>query len=192
MNDQTISQSGNVAGGDVVAGNKYDNSVKNFFADPPSTMPVLDELYRKFKDEVKSDPELRSNIDKFNYFTMPYQGDVLGLEAKLRSGQFNNIVEYALAAKEIFHKQLYKNQFYESAQKINCFLLSLVQSYFNTYVYPQICDGMKGSEVIILVQERIVDPLLSQLGENVLDLMADDIQGMVYFLTGNCHIKWSV
>jgi hypothetical protein len=30
----------------------------------------------------------------------------------------------------------------------------------------------------------------NQVGENVLSFIHKDYQGMVYFLTGNCHIEW--
>lgn len=40
------------------------------------------------------------------------------------------------------------------------------------------------------VYEIVVGPVNEMLGENVLELKANDVAGMVYFLTGNCHITW--
>lgn len=190
MTGNEVQQIGNSAGNDIVGRDKYDNrtTIHNY----PSGLrvPALTSFYERYKDDVANNRELKENIEKFNYYTTPFKGDVIGLEAKLQNGGFGDIIEYAQEAKESFHKQLYRNQFSESAQLINCHLLSIVQSYFETYIMPKIRSGMQQEEVIVLVQERIVTPLLHELGENILNLMAIDIQGMVYFLTGNCHIKW--
>jgi hypothetical protein len=47
------------------------------------------------------------------------------------------------------------------------------------------------TEIKRAVQHEIIDPIEAMLGENVLDLYADEINGMLYFLTGNCHIRWT-
>jgi hypothetical protein len=41
-----------------------------------------------------------------------------------------------------------------------------------------------------LVQSQIISPVSELLGENVLDIYPDELSGMLYFLTGNCHIRW--
>jgi hypothetical protein len=41
------------------------------------------------------------------------------------------------------------------------------------------------------IKDEIINVLLQKLGENILEIYADSISGMLFFLTGNCHIKWS-
>lgn len=190
MSENKVNQSGNVSGGNITGRDSYDYSTTNYNYGHTPGVAVLTSLYERYKDDIANDRKLKANIEKFDYYTSPFKGDVIGLEAKLANGGFEDIVEFAKEAKEAFHKQLYRNQFFETAQIINCHLLSIVQSYFETYIRPKIRSGMKQEEVLVLVQEKIVTPLLGELGENSLNLVMIDIQGMVYFLTGNCHIKW--
>jgi hypothetical protein len=41
------------------------------------------------------------------------------------------------------------------------------------------------------IQDEIVDVLSQKLGENILEIYNDCILGILYYLTGTCHIKWS-
>ena len=43
---------------------------------------------------------------------------------------------------------------------------------------------------ILRIDDKVIKPAIFVLGENVLKLLKEDINGMIYFLTGNCHIKW--
>jgi hypothetical protein len=70
-------------------------------------------------------------------------------------------------------------------------LLALVESYFENEIRPQISLGKTSEEIKTLIQQLIVIPLLLELEENLLGFNASDINGMLYFLTGNCHIKWT-
>jgi hypothetical protein len=46
----------------------------------------------------------------------------------------------------------------------------------------------------VVIQRALVDsvitPIEDVLGENPLLLDAVEVMGMIYYLTGNCHIRW--
>ncbi|HGA6848753.1 TPA: ABC-three component system protein [Salmonella enterica subsp. enterica serovar Virchow] len=45
----------------------------------------------------------------------------------------------------------------------------------------------------MIVDEKIssiIDELYTSLGENLLELTAKDLLGLLFFLGGNCHIRW--
>lgn len=188
MGDNEVIQSQNEAGGDM-AGRDV---IKNYtYYSSSHSISTLESLYRRFEDEKRTNPALKEFIDGLDYYNKPIDGNVLGVEQKLKDGKHESFVEFALLKKEQYHKLLYRYQFSEVAQKINFHLLGLVESYFMTYIYPKICDGRSTEEIQNTIQERIINPLLDQLGENTLGFSAGDIQGMIYFLTGNCHLKWT-
>ena len=41
-----------------------------------------------------------------------------------------------------------------------------------------------------LVDVHVYAKIAECLGENILELYDDEIAGMLFYLTGNCHIKW--
>lgn len=189
MDDNEIRQSGNIVVGDQAG---RDVHKPNYvFQRSDIAISYMSELLRRFAEEQQNNLKLNGLIDDLDYYNSPLTGDVLGLEQKLTHGNRESFIDYALRAKERFHKKLVKYQFFESAQKINVHLLALVQSYFEYHIAPKIHSAASAEEISTLVQELVINPLLGQLEENTLGFTALDINGMLYFLTGNCHIKWT-
>lgn len=189
MNENNVTQSGNVVGGDVAARDIHKPSY--VFPRSQDAILYMSDLLRRFREEQDGNTRLNQLIDDLDYYNCPLAGDVLGLEQKLKDGNRESFIDFALRAKERFHKKLVKYQFSESAQKINVYLLALVQSYFENHISPKIHSGCSAEELSSLIQELLINPLLGQLQENTLGFTAFDINGMLYFLTGNCHIKWT-
>ena len=79
---------------------------------------------------------------------------------------------------------------YESAQKIYAYLLGEVWNRFNLLVVPGIKEGGSKLEVDELIQDKVIGPVLDLIPENVFDLYPPHITGMLFFLTGTCHVKW--
>ena len=84
-----------------------------------------------------------------------------------------------------------KNEHSETAQHIYAFLLAKVYSRFETHIYSRLNEGHPEEYINQLVDELIVKPLEDLLGNNLLHIYEDEINGMIYFLMGNCHIKWN-
>jgi hypothetical protein len=41
-----------------------------------------------------------------------------------------------------------------------------------------------------LISEKVLAPTNAMLGENDLQITSIDVLGLLYFLGGNCHIRW--
>lgn len=190
MSNNNVYQSDNKVDGDQ-AGRDVNKNTNYSFDRSKETITYMTTLLSKFKEECSSNVQLSTFIEDFDYYQRPYNDDVIGLEQKLIDGGREDFIGYALKTKERFHKKLIKYQFFESAQKINVHLLALVESYFENEIRPKINKGQSSDEIKTLIQELIVNPLLNELEENLLGFSAADINGMLYFLTGNCHIKWT-
>ena len=191
MSDNKTKQEGNTVGGDQAARDIIKSTT--YGGAMPAVAPeAIKSLMAKLAQQRADDPQLDKFIEELEYYYQPVKGNVLGLEAKLSEAQKPaSFVEYALRVKEVYHKKLLRNQFSETAQKINVQLLALVQSYFMNHIHPKICDGAEPSLVQALVMDSVITPLMHQLDTNTLGFTSQDVEGMLYFLTGNCHINWS-
>ncbi|TGE22661.1 ABC-three component system protein [Hymenobacter metallicola] len=189
------SQSQVSAGGDVVAGNlnRTTTSHNYFGSSGNSRVDYLAALGRQFLAEQEQNQGIGHIIDKLLRYSTPVQEEatlMIGLESKLEEGGYVPYMHFAAQTKEHFTKHLFKYQFSESAQKMYAFLLAKVYTCFGQHVYPAIVQGSPPQEVMQLVEVHVYAKIVDCLGENILELYDDEIAGMLFYLTGNCHIKW--
>lgn len=152
----------------------------------------LQDLYEKFQKEKNENKELREFCEELDYFNSVIKGDVIGLEEKLKNGRREDMIEYAKELKERFHKKLLQTSQYSLvAQDINIYLLTKVRRGFIMEIYKLICDDEPQEKINMLITERIINPVKTDLGTNLFRYNEEDIMGMIFFLTGNCHIKWN-
>lgn len=171
--------------GDNIGGNKL------VFQTTNSRHAKLKELFKKYEYEKENNIQLQHIFSDLEHYMSSRDVEIIGLEEKMKRGGRENLIDYAMEVKEFYSKKLVRNQFYESAQKINVYLLALVKTYYMTNIYPQVCKG--ADEILInqLITDKITNPLLDALEGDTLGFNSEDIQGMLYYLTGNCHIRWN-
>jgi hypothetical protein len=174
--------------GDNVGGNK-NTYYSNY---PTANHSRLKELFKLLEEEQKENIQVQDIISDLERFTLPIVHEVKGLERKLEeSGRFS-IIEYALETKELYSKKLVLYTFFESAQKVNVYLLALVKSYYMRSIYPLVCDeNVSESHINDMILDKIINPILGSLEGDCMGFTAEHIDGMIYYLTGNCHIKWT-
>lgn len=187
MSDGKVSIDGSEIKGDVAAGNIDKSRTYQFTGSKTSYMKML---LDKFKQEQSTNVHLKEYIDDLDYYYNKKKDDVIGLEDKLANANRQDFIEFAIEAKDKYHRKLYKYQFSETAQKINLHLLGLVITYFENEIKPLLKKGEDEQLINSMINERLIKPLLDELDENLLGFSAHDINGMLYFLTGNCHLKW--
>ncbi len=154
----------------------------------------LHDLYEKFQKEIETDPGLKEICKELDYFNSQVEDDeMIGLENKLIAGaKPPMIVKYAKYAKEKFHKKLMlTSQYSVVAQDLNVYILSKIHRGFMMEIYTLICNNENESKIQAVIAERIINPIMTELGLNLFKYDEDDIMGMIFFLTGNCHIKWT-
>jgi hypothetical protein len=175
--------------GDVAAGNIDKSKTYDFSGSKSTYMGIL---LTKFKQEQENNQRLSAFIEDLDYYFNKKKDDVTGIQEKLEAAnRRQGFIEFAIEAKDRYHRKLYKFQFSEAAQKINLHLLGLVISYFENEIHPLLEKGEDEQLINSMITERLVMPLLNELDENYLGFTAHDINGMLHFLTGNCHLKWT-
>ena len=107
-----------------------------------------------------------------------------------------DLIDDAIWLKEEYYKKLTKFQLYQSAQKIQAHLLASILERFRNKIHPLIIAEAEDAKVSCAISDEIVKPLISLieqegLEDNILGFSATDIEGMIYYLTGRCHLKWN-
>lgn len=156
----------------------------------------LSSWFRKLKDEFEHDVKLQKKLDDIRRYRtkLPH---TIGVERKLRDGGFSRQqIEKARRLKLYYAKKATRFQYYESAQRIDSYLFAIVSNRFDRYVMPLIEDGRPLRSINQAVYEQVVLHVMAELNtqgadDTCLCYNEDDILGMVYYLTGNCHINWT-
>lgn len=179
QNDGSIEQQNNIG------------KVDNIYLTPKSKWQ---KRFEKLQEEVQNDERYESFIEDFhNYNTIQ---DGIGLEQKLIDAGFNYMeILRGLKFKEKYSKRVVIGEMFQSQQEIDVEIFSLIDNNFYTYVFPKIEEDAPKSEILIILKEKVIQPILDILNresesDNFLNYNANDIYGMVYFLTGKCHLNW--
>jgi hypothetical protein len=192
-NKNHISQSNNtVENGDIAGRDVNKPTTINIGRVSFGGKSQLEILYEKLEQERHNSDVFNEIIDELLHFKKyAVDTEVIGLEKKLENGNRLRYLSFAEKSKEKFTKKLVKNEHSETAQHIYAFLLAKVYSRFENYIYPRLNEGLPIEYINQLLDEFIVKPIEDLLGDNLLRIYEDEINGMIYFLMGNCHIKWN-
>lgn len=179
-----LSQSGNTAGGHIAGGNIVTN-VTSINHSP------LSSLYSRLRDKDNLEEYSAKIADKLQHFcAISSDGDVRGLAEKLNSSNRADILVMAKRLKEDVAKLVMRLQTSPIAQDIITLILCKIYTDFIMHVTPAVEAGASRQEVDALVSEKVVNSAMNMLGENDMMLTDADILGFVFFLGGNCHIRW--
>ena len=134
-------------------------------------------------------------IDELLMYTTKLDG-TKGLEKKLQDGGFQKMfIQKAIIQKEMYAKRATKYECYPAAQKIILSLFARIKNEFDIKIYPMISKGADVSSIMQEVHKQIVSPILQMIETNgandqSLYFNMDHIYGMIYYLTGMCHLNW--
>lgn len=181
--------------------NNKDNQIQNQLNIGVNQAPIyltkqtrFSKRFEKLNNEVASDVRYEGVMESLKYYLTKLDG--VDTSTKLTDGGFkeNEIID-ALSKKDKFAKKLQLNRFYESAQWIDSQLFAKIKMNFDAFIIPLINNGTSKDEILAAVVIKVIKPILDLInveGENdeFLNYNADDIFGMVYYLTGQCHLNW--
>lgn len=152
-------------------------------------------LFERLNKEVSSNKQRFVEVldEMERYLT---KKDSIGLEQKLLDGGFSaQKIIRALERKQLYWKKYEKYKNYESAQRIHIDLLAKIIIDFETHVEPLIYANESQQIVAECISQNVVNPVVQILNEEggedeVLFFTTEEIYGMIYFLTGKCHLNW--
>lgn len=150
--------------------------------------------FKKLKDEVENDIRFDVFIDDFKLYNTVLDGK--SMTEKLKDGGFSEIeIINATIRKDKYAKKIVSRELYETEQKIDVELFAFIKLNFETYIEPLIEENASKRDIKINLNQKVVMPILNLLNEEgkddiFLNYTADDILGMIYYLTGKCHLNW--
>ena len=134
-------------------------------------------------------------IDELLMYTTKLDG-TKGLEEKLQDGGFQKMfIQKAIIQKEMYAKRATKYECYPAAQEIILSLFARIKNEFDVRIYPMIITGVDAPLIMQEVHKQIVSPISQMIETNgandqSLYFNMDHIYGMIYYLTGMCHLNW--
>lgn len=139
---------------------------------------------------MRDNYEFRDFVDSLQYYFQPNPYDtIIGLEAKLDHSGRSAQKRSALRRKEAFAKLLEDWKAYPSAQEIIAYFLTKIEACFESDIVPVL--GSAPPDVVdALVKERLIDPVLGEMGSGPFMLNYLHVSGMVYWLAEQCYIRW--
>ncbi|MGY0155903.1 ABC-three component system protein [Edwardsiella tarda] len=179
-------QSGNTLRSGSVVGRDQNNYITNIVR---SSNRTLDRLYQRLSKEDKVIGE-QDFCDKLkHYLAIDTNPDIRDLETKLTDSDRAELIYFATDLKEKAFKAIMKCQSSKTAQEIYALILDKIHTDFMLQITPLI-QGGKDRVIVDGRTALVLENISEMLGDNLLDLSEKDLLGLLYFLGGNCHIRW--
>lgn len=177
-------QTGNDVEGDLVGRDKVVNNYN-------TQASAILSLYSRLRAKDSENSYTSKIAHKLNHYcTVSSDGDVRGLEDKLSSSSRVDMLKMASRLKEDASKTIMRLQTSPIAQDIITLVLSQIYSNFVLQVTPAIECGASRQAIDALINDKVISPAMQMLGDNDLMITNEDILGLLFFLGGNCHIRW--
>ena len=154
----------------------------------------LSATFERLEQEILNNTR-KEVIDELLLYTTKLDGNK-GLEEKLQDGGFQKMfIQKAIIQKEMYAKRATKYECYPAAQEIILSLFARIKNEFDVRIYPMIIKGADVPSIMQEVHKQIVSPILQMIEMNgandqSLYFNMDHIYGMIYYLTGMCHLNW--
>ncbi|WP_196888231.1 ABC-three component system protein [Aureivirga sp. CE67] len=173
----------------IVAGD--DNSQNNFFVSKKGKLSLL---FESLKEKFEEDDKITRISDDLQRYKDGR--DRISIEQKLKDANREHLTEDFLWLKDQYFRKLTKYQFFEPAQEIHAFILGIVYERFRNIIYPLIRQNESEKVILSAMSEKITAPIVNLIQEegcdDIMGLSSTEIEGMIHFLTGQCHIKWKL
>lgn len=164
---------------------------------PIAPQSRLASWFARLQEDFKNDVRLQKKMDDIMRYRTKLR-HTIGLEQKLLDGDFpKKAIDKARRQKQSYAKKATKYQYYEMANKIDNYLFAIVSDHFDREVLPLIEDEKPLREINQAVYDKVILPVMEELNtvgdsDTCLCYTLDDVFGMLYYLTGNCHINWAI
>lgn len=176
-------------GQQVIVGTLHGNVISN------DRNTRFSKRFKMLCDEVLNNSRYEGIMEDFEYYNTKLDG--VDMPTKLKDGGYGEKdIIAATRRKEKYSKKLEKHKFFQSALWIDSQLFAKIKINFETYVEPLINGNSPKEEIACVIVEKVIKPILQLINiegedDEILNYDAEDIYGMIYFLTGKCHINWT-
>lgn len=158
----------------------------------PEVLLPLEKAIKAIKEQIEESDELEGIIEELaGYLTERPDREIVGVEAKLKAGGREDIIDNAVYYKNAFERRIAKNQLSLVEQHVYAHVLAVIETTFNQSIRPMILESSSKTEIDEAIQEKILSPVYKAIVDFDYTITMQHIAGMLYFLTGKCHLMWS-
>jgi hypothetical protein len=188
----TVQISGNTIDSNTIEGDINFIGIQNNIVAPARDPSALLALIDRSKLLQEDSFEYRNMLDELQSFLAARPSRrIIGLEAKLLDGDRIDLVEDALFLENRFARRLAAGQHSPSSNAMFLHCLSAINYSFTTFIRPLIAEGAKPAVIDAAIKLCVVEPIYHELTVVDCSLNVQMVRGMLYFLTGKCHIAWN-
>lgn len=170
-----------------VIGNFNAINYYNYYTLSPSKN-VFRNLLLNLENNEDTKSQIKEDLDDF--IGEGKERDIIGLKQKLINGGRESKIEDASYSESFATRKISQNQFSVSTQAIFLHLLTIIETKFETYIYPLFEENETPKYIDKEIYEKIVLPLFEDLSEIGPMYTQTLINSLIYFLTGKCYIVW--
>lgn len=175
----------------MTPGAKYQDQAKhigdNNFVPLTSLETAIEQVKKRWQGE---DPVTDILEDLANYITDHPEREIIGLEEKLERGERNDLFLRARILKNQFARRIAKNQMSITEQHVYIQILSAINTTWYQRIHPKIVSGSNNLEIDHLIFEELIKPVHQAVVRFDVTITTETVSGMLYFLTGKCHLIW--
>ncbi len=181
----------NVWGSQIHGGVRVGDETNYYINLPPPDPTAITRALAKFQELSENDEDFQWFVERLDFFTnQRTQSPVIGLEQKLINGGREDLLEVAIERKDFFVKCLMKSQLNQRRQGVFLYILQKISFAFEEHVRPLIKKGAPNEVIDSVILNGIVDAIYREVMAEDLTVDQYMISGMLYFLTGKCHLIW--
>lgn len=189
-----------LSAGNIVNGNLNNNgqitnvNTQNNYTNASRNISNIEKCYNDLKLKIEKSQDISDYLDEINHYLYRYTNmtkeDLRTLEQKLIDSDREDYIDEALFYKESAFKFIAKYQQNTSIQYIISSILVLIKKDFMHFITPLINTNTSIYEVNNAINIHIIKPIEEILSNTDLSLHFNQVNNLLYFLAGNCHICW--
>lgn len=170
----------------------YDGDATHFGDNNFVILSSLEQAIVEIKKNLGNDRSAVSIIsDLADYITENPSRKVIGLESKLSNGGRLDLKERAILLKNRFERRVAKDQMSLAEQHVYVQILSTINTIWYSKIKPLIDVGNSKIAIDSKIHTELIEPVHKALVRYDTLVTSELVSGMLYFLTGKCHIEWS-
>lgn len=129
--------------------------------------------------------------DLADYITNCPTREIIGLEKKLDKGKRQELKARAVLLKNRFERRVAKNQMSLSEQHVYVQILAAISSIWHSKIAPLIDSDTAIPQIDQTIFDELIEPVHKAIVRYDTLITTDLVSGMLYFLTGKCHLQWN-
>lgn len=175
----------------MTSGAQYQDQAQHIGDNNFSQLSNLETAVEQIKKAGREDERLMHILEELaDYITDRPEREILGLEEKLKRGSRSELFERAKELKNKFARRVAKNQMSKTEQLVYIQILAAINTAWHQMIRPRIIAGAMNPEIDQLILEKLIQPVHQAIVRFDQSITTETVSGMLYFLTGKCHLKW--